>query len=166
MRNSGFQRERVFKLMHLQDRNNSTTVKPTAIILIVDDDETSRLSVQRLLEREGYRILSAENGEEGLKLALEFQPDMILTDVAMPDMDGYELCRRIREQEKLAEIPVLMMTAFDDQDSRVRGVEAGADDFLSKPVSPNFLKARVKTCLLYTSPSPRDRQKSRMPSSA
>lgn len=115
------------------------------IIVIVDDDKTSRLSLRKMLEKEGYRVAVAGCGETGLDLATGLQPDMILTDVIMPDMDGYELCRRLRTHSDLADIPVIMLTSLDDQESRVRGIEAGADDFLSKPIVPSLLKARVKT---------------------
>lgn len=111
----------------------------------MDDDKTSRLSLRHLLEKEGYRVAMAGCGESGLDLAVGLQPDMILTDVVMPDMDGYELCRRLRSHSDLADIPVIMLTSLDDQESRVRGIEAGADDFLSKPIVPSLLKARVKT---------------------
>lgn len=115
------------------------------IIVIVDDEKTSRLSLRHLLEKEGYRVAVASSGEAGLDLAIGLQPDMILTDVVMPDMDGYELCRRLRSHSELADIPIIMLTSLDDQESRVCGIEAGADDFLSKPVVPSLLKARVKT---------------------
>lgn len=119
---------------------------PTSpIILIIDDDKTSRLALRRLLEREGYRIAVAASGEEGLSLAVNLQPDMILTDVVMPDMDGYELCRKIRAHEEVSDIPIIMLTTLEDHQSRVQGIEAGADDFLSKPFEPSLLKARVKT---------------------
>lgn len=117
----------------------------SAIILIVDDDPCSRKSVSGLLEREGYRVATAESGQEALKLAGALQPDMILTDVIMPDMDGYELCRLIRGHDELSDLPVIMLTSLEDKISRVRGIEAGADDFLSKPIDPGLLKARVRT---------------------
>ena len=118
---------------------------PTPIIVVVDDEKTSRLALRRLLEREGYRVAVATSGEDGLNLAIGLQPDMILTDVVMPDMDGYELCRKLREHSELADIPIIMLTSLDDQESRVMGIEAGADDFLSKPIEASLLKARVRT---------------------
>jgi DNA-binding response OmpR family regulator len=121
------------------------TAFPSPIILIIDDDKTSRLALSRLLEREGYRIAVAACGTDGLNLAVSLQPDMILTDVVMPDMDGYELCRQLRQNEDVSDIPIIMLTTLEDQESRVKGIEAGADDFLSKPFEPSLLKARVKT---------------------
>lgn len=115
------------------------------IILIIDDDKTSRLALRRLLEREGYLVEVAACGQEGLQLCHSLQPDVVLTDVIMPDMDGYELCRRVRKDSELSDIPVIMLTSLEDHNSRVIGIEAGADDFLSKPFEPSLLKARVRT---------------------
>jgi two-component system cell cycle response regulator len=114
------------------------------IILVVDDDETSRKSLTRLLEREGYRVTVAHNGTEALQLAGALQPDLILTDLIMPGMDGYELCRQIRDHDELADVPLIIFTSLEDKDARVRGVEAGADDFLPKPIEPGLLRARVR----------------------
>lgn len=126
-------------------KEGKVSAQSSPIILIIDDDKTSRLALSRLLEREGYRVAVAASGREGLQLAKGLQPDLILTDIIMPDMDGYEVCRAIRGHDQLADVPLVMMTSLEDHDSRVQGIEAGADDFLSKPVEPNLLKARVKT---------------------
>lgn len=125
--------------------SNGVSPPGCPIILIVDDDQVSRKTLSRLLEREGYRVAVAERGQEGLTLAVALQPDVILTDVVMPDMDGYELCRRIRAHDQLSDLPVIMLTSLEDQASRVLGIEAGADDFLSKPIEPGLLRARVRT---------------------
>lgn len=122
---------------------DSTGLK-APIILVVDDEETSRKSLIRLLEREGYRVAAGQNGEEGLKLAGALQPDLILTDLVMPGMDGYELCRQIRRHDELADLPIIIFTSTDDKNARVLGIEAGADDFLPKPIEPGLLKARVR----------------------
>lgn len=123
----------------------SENLCPHIQLLVIDDEKTSRLTLSRLLKREGYGVALAANGTEGLRMAVELQPDLILTDVVMPDMDGYELCRRIRNHAGISELPVIMFTSLEDHDSRVQGIEAGADDFLSKPVDPSLLKARIKT---------------------
>lgn len=121
-----------------------TAALSAPIILVVDDDATSRKSLTRLLEREGYRVAVAQDGQEALQLAGALLPDLVLTDLMMPGMDGYELCRRIREHDELSDVPLIIFTSVEDTDARVRGVEAGADDFLPKPLQPGLLKARVR----------------------
>lgn len=116
-------------------------------ILVVDDDLAQHLLVKRLLKSEPYRLAFATDGQDGLSQALELTPDLILTDVVMPGMNGYELCRAVRENEWLAEVPVLMLTGLEDASSKMKGLEAGADDFISKPFRPNELRARIKTIL-------------------
>lgn len=115
------------------------------LILIVDDEEIGRLMLRRLLENEGYRVECAENGSAGIEKARNLEPDLILLDVVMPVIDGYEVCEILRRDPVLAEVPVIMLTSLDDSESRLRGLQAGADDFLSKPVVPEELKARAKT---------------------
>jgi putative two-component system response regulator len=114
-------------------------------ILIVDDDEIVRETLESLLSAEEVDILFAENGEGGLQMAKQHQPDVILLDVMMPGMDGYETCRSIRAIPSLAEIPILMITALDDRESRITGIKAGADDFLNKPFDSLELLARIQT---------------------
>lgn len=115
------------------------------LILVIDDDRTGRLFLASLLARDGYRLEFAEDGESGLLRARELQPDLILLDVVMPGMDGFEVCRRLRVDPQLAEVPILMLTALEDQESRLLGLEAGADDFISKPYRAPELRARVRT---------------------
>lgn len=115
------------------------------LILIVDDEEIGRLMLRRLLESEGYHVECAENGSAGIEKARTLVPDLILLDVVMPVIDGYEVCEILRRDPDLAEVPVIMLTSLDDADSRLRGLEAGADDFLSKPVIPEELRARART---------------------
>ncbi len=115
------------------------------LILIIDDEEIGRAMLRRLLEDEGYRVECAENGSAGIEKARNLEPDLILLDVVMPVIDGYEVCECLRRDVDLAEVPVIMLTSLDDAKSRLRGLEAGADDFLSKPVQPDELKARART---------------------
>lgn len=117
----------------------------TAVILIIDDDNVSRLALRRLLEKDGYRVEGADDGQAGLELARTLEPDLILLDVIMPGLDGYQVCRALREDQNLAEVPILMLTSLEDQESRILGLDAGADDFLTKPYQPRELKARVRT---------------------
>jgi len=121
------------------------TVQQLPQILIIDDEPVSAESLKALLQNEGYALSFAKDGPSGLALAETAPPDLILLDVMMPVMDGYEVCRRLRQSETLAEVPVVMVTALDDRESRIAGIEAGADDFISKPVNRNELRARVRT---------------------
>ena len=115
-----------------------------ATILVVDDIESNRDTLRDLLEAD-FRIIEAPDGPSALQLASETQPDLVLLDVMMPGMDGFELCRRMRADEHLAEAPVIMVTALDDQASRLAGIEAGADDFVTKPFNRVEMRARVRT---------------------
>ncbi|MCB0164050.1 MAG: response regulator [Anaerolineae bacterium] len=120
-------------------------MKNTSTILIVDDQESSRQVLRGLLLNDGYNLAFATNGEEALGLAAELLPDLILLDVMMPGMNGFEVCQKLRLDPHLSEILIIMVTALDDKRSRLRGLEVGADDFVNKPVDAAELKARVKT---------------------
>jgi putative two-component system response regulator len=117
----------------------------TPCLLIIDDEPIIRESLEALLALEGYRLEFAENGSQGIEAALRLRPDAILLDVMMPDMDGYEVCHRLRTEPAVNEAPIIMITAFDDRDSRLQGLEAGADDFLSKPIDRLELRTRLRT---------------------
>ncbi len=112
-------------------------------LLIVDDDATLREMLRMLLAGAGYRIEMASHGEQALELAAELLPDLILLDVMMPGMDGFEVCRRLRSDPLLAEVPIVLVTALNDRASRLRGIEVGADDFIDKPFDRAELIARV-----------------------
>jgi two-component system, cell cycle response regulator len=114
-------------------------------ILIVDDSLVLRSMLHELLQQAGYRLLLAATGAEALELAALNLPDLILLDVVLPDLDGFEVCRRLRAHPHLAHVPIMMLTALDDRDSRLAGIRAGADDFISKPFDQIELGARVRT---------------------
>ena len=114
-------------------------------VLIVDDNASARETLIDALETEGYELHQACDGLEALKIATILKPDVILLDVMMPGMDGFEVCRRLRDTQDLAEVPVLMVTTLEDRGSRLKGLEAGADDFISRPFDRPELRARVHT---------------------
>ena len=116
----------------------------TARVLVVDDLEPNVKLLEAKLRAEYFDVIGAMSGEEAIKLALEEKPDIILLDVMMPGMDGFEVCRRIKLEPETMHIPVVMVTALEQQADRVAGLEAGADDFLTKPVEDLALFARVR----------------------
>ncbi|MDM8562859.1 response regulator, partial [Candidatus Marithioploca araucensis] len=120
-------------------------MKAKSTILIVDDEEIGREALKGLLTNQGYDLFFANNGVEALALAAKLTPDVILLDVMMPEMDGFDVCHALRANSHLAEIPIIIVTALDDQDSRQLGIEAGADEFISKPFNCAELRARVRT---------------------
>ncbi len=121
-------------------------------ILIIDDDLDTLRLVGLMLQRQGYHISAATNGSQGLKKALEERPDLILLDVMMPDMDGYEVTRRLRKNPATSSTPILMFTAKTQLDDKVTGFEVGADDYLTKPTHPTELQAHVKALLARIGP--------------
>lgn len=114
-------------------------------ILVVDDHPSSRMTAVALLSVEGYEVLEAENGQAALDTVLKTAPDLILLDVMMPGMDGYEVCRHLKQEENTRLIPIVFVTALNDRRARLRGIEVGGDDFLSKPFDQLELSARVKS---------------------
>ncbi len=116
-------------------------------IMIVDDEPDATIATRRALEMEGYTVLDARNGKEGLKLLETETPDLILLDVMMPEMDGFEVCRILREDNKHKHIPIIMLTAKGELDDRIEGLEIGSDDYITKPYNLRELKARIRTVL-------------------
>jgi putative two-component system response regulator len=112
-------------------------------ILIVDDEYSGRETLQSILEGEGYNLIMAENGPQAIAQAKSILPDVILLDVMMPGMTGFEVCEKIRSDPQVAEIPIIILTALDDRDSLLRGLKSGADDFISKPFDRFELRARL-----------------------
>ncbi|WP_298406308.1 HD domain-containing phosphohydrolase [uncultured Chloroflexus sp.] len=114
-------------------------------VLVIDDDPNVRDILSDLLKRERCVVRTAASGLSGIAVAHEALPDLILLDVMMPDLDGFSVCRMLRDDPQTAEVPIIMITALDDRASRLEGVKAGADEFLSKPVELSELRLRVRT---------------------
>jgi two-component system cell cycle response regulator len=114
-------------------------------ILVTDDDPMTLLSLSRLLNGTGSTVFTADNGEDGLKLALEKQPHMLITDWRMPKMNGIDLCRALRENTSTRHIYIIMLTGKESDDELVQAFEAGADDFMVKPFTPKVLEARIRS---------------------
>jgi putative two-component system response regulator len=119
----------------------------SAKILVVDDEPSIVDVLTRFLSREGYSVVTASNGREALERVRQEPPDLILLDVTMPELDGFTVCQRIKENERTALIPITMLTGLDDREHRTRGIEAGADDFLTKPFEQSILRARIRSQL-------------------
>ena len=115
-------------------------------ILIVEDNSDVRAYIREQLENE-YKVIEACNGEEGIAIAQNEIPDLIITDVMMPKMDGYQFCKEIRRNEKTSHIPIIMLTAKAGLDDKIEGLETGVDDYLTKPFSAKELKVRVKNLI-------------------
>lgn len=117
-------------------------------ILVVEDDAALRLSLQLLLRSRGFRVLVAKDGEEGLDAAFRERPHLLLLDLMMPKMNGFEVCREIRRRDP--ELPILLLTAKTELEDRLRGLSIGADDYVTKPFVPEELVARIHAALRRT----------------
>jgi two-component system response regulator MprA len=114
-------------------------------VLVIDDDEKITSMLRRSLAFEGYSVMTANNGTDGLRQMMAAEPDLIILDIMMPHMDGWEVCRRVRESG--SSVPILMLTARDEVADRVKGLDLGADDYLVKPFALEELLARVRSLL-------------------
>ncbi len=121
-----------------------------AEILVVDDDELVARTVERLLRANGFRVTVAHSGVEALQAARRNRPDLMILDVMMPGMDGYQVCRQVRSDPLLQDLPVLFLTAKGKDDDRIEGFRAGADDYLSKPFNLDEIYFRVRAILRRT----------------
>ena len=116
-------------------------------ILVVDDEESNRAFYSACLEEDGYEVAQASNGREALDVAREFVPDLIVLDVRMPVMDGFDACRVLRERDASRYTPILFLSALGEAQHVQEGIQSGADDFLAKPVHAAELKVRVRSLL-------------------
>src|SRR5438477_12853352 len=138
-------RAHALRSTYLTDLTNHKFNQPMSRILIIEDETPMRTALKDVIETEGYRALTAADGESGLKRAMEEKPDLILLDIMMPKLDGYEVCAELR---RLANpVPILMLTAKGQIEDRVAGLDVGADDYLVKPFSTEELLARVRALL-------------------
>jgi two-component system KDP operon response regulator KdpE len=126
-----------------------------ARVLLIDDNPLDRKIARDALAHEGFEVEEAPDGAAGLRALYAFRPDLVVLDVLMPNMDGWTVCRRVRE---LSEVPILMLTSLNREDEMVRGLDLGADDFVAKPISPRHLTARVRAALRRARPSPERRE--------
>jgi two-component system alkaline phosphatase synthesis response regulator PhoP len=127
-------------------------------IVIVEDDEDIADSIRYNLEREGYSLRLAKSGEDALGLILDRLPNLIILDLNLPNMNGFELCRRLRSERSTARVPILMLTARSDEADKVLGLNLGADDYITKPFSMRELMARVNAALRRAEAADADRQ--------
>jgi len=118
-------------------------------LLVVDDQPYDTLLLSSYLKDEGYQVLTANTGQDALNIVFHESPDIVLSDVMMPGIDGFEVCHRIKQNERSVLIPVVLITALDGQSDRIKGIKAGADEFLSKPINREELMARVRSLLRY-----------------
>jgi len=116
-------------------------------ILIIEDDTDIQELVQYNLERQGYKVITANDGESGFKAAVQRPPDLVILDIMLPGIDGLTVCRRLRENNDTRHLPILMLTARGEESDIVIGLELGADDYVTKPFSPKELVARVRAVL-------------------
>ena len=123
-------------------------------VLIVEDEPDIRELVVHHLKRDGYLVSAASSGEEALRQVQAAAPDLVLLDLMMPEMDGLEVCRRLRQDPATVSLPIVMLTAKGDEVDRVLGLEIGADDYIVKPFSPKELLARVRAVLRRSRPAP------------
>ena len=130
---------------------------PKPHVLIVEDEAALVTMLRYNLESQGYRVSEAVDGEEAILLVIEEPPDLILLDWMLPSLSGIEVCRRIRRNESARDVPIIMLTARGEDSDRVRGLDSGADDYITKPFSPRELMARVRAVLRRSQPSDNER---------
>lgn len=124
--------------------SDATPTVPERYVLIVDDEEICRVVMRQVLERAGHAVQEATTGEEALELARKSPPDTVLLDVVMPGLDGLEVCRRLKQDPETAAVPVILVTSLESREDRVAGIDAGADEFLVKPIDPREVGLRVR----------------------
>jgi len=122
-------------------------VAQTALVLVVDDNEMNRDMLTRRLQRQGYDVMAVEDGAAALQIVHQYKFDLVLLDIMMPNISGYEVLEQLKADSRTRHLPVIMISAVDDLDSVVRCIEMGAEDYLFKPFNPVLLKARVGAIL-------------------
>jgi len=122
-------------------------------IFIIEDEPSIIQLVQHNLEKEGFIIASSENGNEGLKQLKKFEPNLLLLDWMLPDLSGIEICKNIRKDNKFKTLPIIMLTAKGEEEDKIKGLESGVDDYLTKPFSYKELLARIKAVLRRSNPN-------------
>ena len=121
-------------------------------VLIVDDESSIREMIAVALEMADYRVLEADNAQDAHAIVVDEKPDLLLLDWMMPGTSGLELARRLKRDETTSELPIILLTAKGEEDNKIQGLEAGADDYITKPFSPRELVARLKAVLRRTTP--------------
>jgi len=119
-------------------------------ILVIEDDPSTLRFIEYTVQQEGLQVLTERNGLDGLKSAQTKQPDLIILDIMLPGLDGYEVCHRLRQKAETASIPILMLSAKARQEDKDTGIRVGADDYLTKPVDPSEIVTKVQTLLANT----------------
>ena len=122
-------------------------------IFIIEDEPSIIQLVQHNLEKNGFIVLSSVNGNDGLKELKKFQPDLLLLDWMLPDLSGIEICKNIRKDNSFKNLPVIMLTAKGEEEDKIKGLDSGVDDYLTKPFSFNELMARIKAVLRRSNPN-------------
>src|ERR1035441_809013 len=126
---------------------NTPPIRNPVEILIVEDSPTQAEKLKYILEENDFRVVTVCNGQQALEAMRARKPTLVITDINMPEMNGYELCRRIRADEQLGEVPVILLTALSDPEDVFKGLECGADNFITKPYDENNLLARIQYLL-------------------
>lgn len=127
--------------------NRQAAADEVGRVLVVDDDEDSRRLLQHLLERQGYTVVLADGGPAAISALESTEVDVVVLDVMMPLMDGFAVCRELKKSDSTASVPVILLTARDDMQTRATGMKLGVSDFLAKPVNKEELYARIRTQL-------------------
>lgn len=130
-----------------------------ARILVVDDEQDLLWALQHSLSDEGYEVLTAQNGKEGLCAARRHRPDLVILDIVMPELNGLRVCRELRRDPSLASVPIIFLTVRSTVEDRIAGLDEGGDDYIVKPFDTGELKARIRALLRRSPSAPRKGQK-------